>query len=111
MTVGVVANGIEYNPGYDGYMHAINTTNGVQIWQTDSKSGGLEMPQPYYPMSGVTVADGKVYTATAKTYEQQPAFRGHTLFCYDAYTGAQLWNISGEFTVSAIDDGILWKRL
>jgi hypothetical protein len=65
------------------------------------------MPQPYYPMSGATVADGKVYTATAKTYEQQPAFRGHTLFCYDAYTGAQLWNISGEFTVSAIDSGYL----
>ena len=59
LNVGTIANGVEYIGGYDGYMHAINTTNGVQIWDTPSQSGGLEMPQPYYPMSSAIVADGK----------------------------------------------------
>jgi len=87
---------MDYVPGYDGYMHAINTTTGVQMWQTFSESGGLEMPQPYYPLRYVTVADNKVFTTTAKSYEQQPLFRGHKLFCWDATTGQQLWNVSFE---------------
>ena len=65
------------------------------------------MPQPYYPMSSAVVADGKVYTTTAKSYEQQPLFRGHLLLCYDANTGAELWNISGEIPISAIAQGYL----
>jgi len=105
--VGTVAYGTEYVPGYDGYMHAINTTTGVQMWDTISRSGGLEMPQPYYPMSGCTVADGKVYSTTAKSYEVQPLYRGHRLYCFDAHTGAQLWNISGQIPISAIAQGYL----
>ena len=104
---GVVANGINYIPGYDGYLHAINVATGVQIWDSPTIAGGLEMPQPYYPCSGVTVADGKVYTTTAKAYEQQPLFRGHELLCFDANTGAELWNISGQISVGAIADGYL----
>jgi outer membrane protein assembly factor BamB len=108
MNVGTVAYGMEYIAAYDGYMHAINTTTGVQMWQTPSQSGGLEMPQPYYPMSGgAVVADHKVYTTTAKSYEQQPLFRGHKLLCYDANTGAPLWNISGQIPVTAIACGYL----
>jgi outer membrane protein assembly factor BamB len=107
LSVGTVANGVEYIGGYDGYMHAINTTNGVQIWESPSQSGGLEMPQPYYPMSSAVVADGKVYTTTLKSYEQQPLFRGHLLLCYDANTGAELWNISGQIPIAAIADGYL----
>jgi outer membrane protein assembly factor BamB len=104
---GTIAYGNLYNPGYDGFMHAINVTTGEQVWDSFSTSGGLEMPQPYYPMSGATVADGKVYTTTLKSYEQQPLFRGHRLYCYDAYTGEQLWNISGQIPVSAIAGGYL----
>jgi outer membrane protein assembly factor BamB len=105
--VGTVAYGMEYIGGYDGYMHAINTTTGVQMWESPSQSGGLEMPQPYYPLNSAVVADGKVYTYTAKGYEQQPLFRGHLLLCYDANTGAELWNISGEIPISAIAQGYL----
>jgi hypothetical protein len=65
------------------------------------------MPQPYYPLNSAVVADGKVYTYTAKGYEQQPLFRGHLLLCYDANTGAELWNISGEIPISAIAQGYL----
>jgi outer membrane protein assembly factor BamB len=107
ISAGIVANGIYYNPGYDGYMHAINTTTGAQIWDSISRTGGLEMPQPAYPMSGVTVAGGEVFTTTSKSYEVEPLYRGHCLYAYDATTGAQNWNISGQISVSAIVNGIL----
>ena len=108
MGYGVVANGTLYNAGYDGYMHAINISTGVQLWDSPTITGGLEMPQPYYPLSStIAIADNKVYATTLKSYEQQPLYRGHELLCYDANTGAELWNISGQIVVGAIADGIL----
>jgi hypothetical protein len=106
-SAGVVANGMLYDPGYDGYMHAINITNGLQQWNSFSRAGGLEMPQPYYPMSSATVAGGEVFTSTSKSYEAEPLYRGHCLYAFDATTGAQNWNISGQFSIGAIADGIL----
>jgi len=112
MTTGVVANGMLYNPGYDGWMHAINTTTGVQMWESPSAAGGLEMPQPHYPMSGCLIAGNTpsntvVFTSTKKSYEAQPVYRGHELFAFNAQTGAQIWNISGEFNFFCVDDGVL----
>jgi len=112
VSAGTVAYGMDYMPGYDGYMHAINMTTGVEMWDSVTRVSGLEMPEEAYPASGSTVAgateqSGVVYCSTSKAYEAVPLYRGHTLYCYDASTGAQLWNISGEFSVSAVDDGIL----
>jgi outer membrane protein assembly factor BamB len=110
-SVGTLANGILYVPGYDGYMHAINATTGVQVWQTISRAGGTEMPQPAYPMSSDTIAgpagDTVVYASTTKSYEAVPLYRGHCLYAYNGETGAQIWNISGEFSIYCVDDGIL----
>jgi outer membrane protein assembly factor BamB len=110
-TSGLCANGIYYNPGYDGYLHAINATTGVQIWDSISRAGGTEMPQPAYPMSGLVAAGAPgntvIYSSTAKSYEAQPLYRGHCLYAYNGATGAQIWNISGEFSIICVDDGIL----
>jgi hypothetical protein len=106
-TVGPVAYGLLYNAGYDGYMHAINITNGVQEWDSITRPGGLEMPEPAYPAMGCAVADNEVFTSTGKAYEAQPLYRGHCLYAYNAQTGAQNWNISGQFSIDAIADGIL----
>jgi outer membrane protein assembly factor BamB len=102
-----VAYGMLYAAGYDGYMHAINITTGVQVWDSITIAGGLEMPQPAYPATGATVADNEVFTTTAKAYESQPYYRGHCLYAYDATTGAQNWNISGQYSSIVIADGIL----
>jgi hypothetical protein len=111
ITTGTVANGMLYDPGYDGYMHAINTTTGVQMWSSISRDGGTEMPQPAYPMSGSLVAGAPgntvVYSSTRKSYEAQPLYRGHSLYAFNGQTGQQLWNISGEFSIYLVDDGIL----
>jgi hypothetical protein len=101
------AYGMLYEAGYDGYMHAINATTGVQQWQSITRVGGLEMPQPAYPCSECVVADNEVFTTTGKGYEAQPLYRGHCLYAYDAMTGAQNWNISGQISINVIADGIL----
>jgi putative pyrroloquinoline-quinone binding quinoprotein len=107
MSKGTLAYGNLYVNGYDGYMHCINVTTGKQTWETISQPSGLEMPEENYPLSGATVADGKVYSTTSKSYETEPLYRGHLLYCYDAYTGQQLWNVSGQIAVQAIAYGIL----
>jgi hypothetical protein len=111
---GVVAYGMLYQPGYDGYEHAINMTTGVQQWVSITRAGGLEMPEPAYPAvgsiaAGPTINMGEVFTTTTKAYETQPAYRGHCLYAYNALTGAQNWNISGEFAYQSIEvaDGIM----
>jgi len=106
---GTVAYGMLYMNGYDGYMHALNITTGVQQWVSVTSLSGLEMPEEAYPAAGAIVADGKVYCSTSKAYETIPLYRGHRLYCYDATSGAQLWNISGEFSTGnlIIADGIL----
>jgi len=107
MNAGTVANGILYNGGYDGYVHAIDTATGKEIWASHTAAGGLEMPQPYYPTSGMTIAGGVVFCSTGKAYEAEPLYRGHKLYAFDATTGAQLWNISGQISVSCVVDGKL----
>jgi hypothetical protein len=109
-STGPVAYGMLYNAGYDGYMHAINITNGVQEWSSISRAGGLEMPEPAYPFQGIAVAGNEVFATTNKAYETQPAYRGHCLYAYDAMTGAQNWNISGEYLGFTIADGILLSQ-
>jgi outer membrane protein assembly factor BamB len=106
---GTVAYGMDYIPGYDGYMHALNLTTGTEMWDTLVHAGGLEMPEEGFPVAGAIVADNMVFCSTSKAYETQPAYRGHCLYAFDAATGAQLWNISGEFSSGTIEiaDGIL----
>jgi hypothetical protein len=101
------AYGMLYEAGYDGYMHAINATTGVQQWESITRAGGLEMPEPAYPCSECVVADNEVFTTTGKGYEAEPLYRGHCLYAYNAQTGAQNWNISGQIAINVIADGIL----
>jgi outer membrane protein assembly factor BamB len=108
-SVGTVAYGMLYQNGYDGYMHALNITTGIQQWVSITRPGALEMPEPGYPAAGAIVADNTVFCTTTKAYETQPAYRGHCLYAFDSTTGAQLWNISGEYTAAQmiVADGIL----
>jgi outer membrane protein assembly factor BamB len=109
---GTVAYGMLYMNGYDGYMHAINATTGVQQWVSVTAFSGLEMPEIAYPASGAYVAgatmgSGVVFCSSSKAYETIPLYRGHSLWAYNATTGAQIWNISGEMAGVEIANGIL----
>jgi hypothetical protein len=91
------AYGMVYLPAYDGYLHALNLTNGNEVWASPAWIGGVEMPEAVTPFtSRCLIADGKVFTTTGKGYEAQPLYRGHKLYCFDAYNGQLLWNISSQ---------------
>jgi hypothetical protein len=104
-----VAYNMLYYAGFDGYMHAINITTGVQQWCSISQLGGLEMPEEAYTWAFLTVAGNEVFACTLKAYEVEPLYRGHCLYAYDATTGAQNWNISMQQTSGnyIVADGIL----
>jgi hypothetical protein len=105
---GVVAYGMLYYGGYDGYLHAFNITTGKQVWEGYSGDSGLETPYGTYPMYyGPMIANGVVYMGTGEHSPNMPYYRGEKLFAFDAYTGQQLWNITGFMHMVAIADGYL----
>jgi outer membrane protein assembly factor BamB len=105
---GVIANGIMYVGGMDGYLHAYDITNGKKLWKFSSGNAGLETPYGSWPMgSGPIVAGGVVYCGTGEHSPTNPLFRGAKLFALDAKTGQEIWRINGWFSIDAIADGYL----
>jgi len=104
---GPVAYGMLYVAGYDGYMHALDVTTGQEVWKSITRPSIFEMPTVAYPANGAYIADHTVFTSTSIAYESVPLFRGHCLYAYDALTGAQIWNVSGEYAINAVADGVL----
>ncbi len=109
------AYGLIFDNGYDG-VHAINWTNGNIEWSFQAPSAPFETPYNggmAWHSTGY-VADGKLYTFTAEHTPSQPITRGLKLYCLDAYTGKNIWNISAYSGVGgsrtfpgAIADGYL----
>jgi hypothetical protein len=61
---------------------------------------------------GAVIADGKVYQSTGEHSPSNPVPIGNRLYCIDAYTGQQIWNISDLSGASTGDpktiaDGVL----
>jgi outer membrane protein assembly factor BamB len=93
---------------YDGNLWCVDTSNGDVRWHFNSGDAGFETPYGSWPFwLGPTVADGKVYAGTSEHSPTQPHIRGCRLFCVDAYTGNEVWNISGAIGSLAVADGYL----
>ena len=95
------AYGYIFDNGYDG-VHAINWTNGHIDWSFNAPSAPFEAPYNggfAWHATGY-VADGKLYTFTAEHTPSQPITRGLKLYCINATTGANIWNISAYSGVS-----------
>ncbi len=86
-----LAYGIVYELNVDGYLYALNTTNGKVVWK-------YEGPNQYYP-GFVAVADGKVYatTGTRIAGPLTPWNARSETTCLDALTGEIIWQIPIEF--------------
>lgn len=89
------AYGLYYTADYDG-VHAINWTNGNIEWTFNAKAVPFETPynEQYAFHSSAKVADGKYYTVVSEHTPTQPLTRGAKLYCLDALTGEQLWNVT-----------------
>jgi alcohol dehydrogenase (cytochrome c) len=78
----IVVDGVMYVSGWDGYVWALDATNGRLLWQY-KHSVPLDVPLCCGNVNrGVAVANGRIYVATAN---------GH-LVALDAVTGKPIWN-------------------
>jgi hypothetical protein len=78
-------------------------------WESAVDACGLEGPYQYWPMygKGKLLADHKIYITTGEHSHTQPLFREWKLYCFDAETGAGIWNITGLMNTLSIADGYL----
>jgi hypothetical protein len=106
------AYGMFYGSGYDGTMEAWNITTGALVWST-YEGANNEVPYGQIPLNGgggqnsLAIADGKVYAENGEHSPDQPLYYGEKLWCFDAFTGKILWNMTGWDANDAIADGYL----
>ena len=98
-----------YAGGYAGIVYAYDMKTGELSWESPVDACGLEGPYQYWPMygKGKLLADGKIYITTGEHSHTQPLFREWKVYCYDAETGAGIWNITGLMSHLSIADGYL----
>jgi hypothetical protein len=108
-----IVNGILYNSGYDGMVHAYNATTGTHLWDFSSGNAGTMTPYGTWPFyNGLTiVGTGADSTLIATTGEHgngvMPLYMGEGLYVLNAVTGTQLWNVTGWFCQPAFADGMM----
>jgi outer membrane protein assembly factor BamB len=97
-----------YGFGYAG-VYSFDGNSGAINWHWKVNDTYGETPYGTWPFHGMSqlIADGKVYAANC---EHSPTmyYRGDKMYCLNAYTGDEIWNISGYYTPSAIAEGTLF---
>ncbi|MCL5878139.1 MAG: PQQ-like beta-propeller repeat protein [Candidatus Bathyarchaeota archaeon] len=102
-----VAYGKIYTAGYDGVIHAIDIKTGKTVWEFSTETT-IDTAYGHYPFyGGVTIADDKVFAATNEHTPNDPLARGYKLFCVNATTGQQIWNISSWAPGPVVANGYL----
>jgi hypothetical protein len=105
------AYGTLYAEAFDGKIHAYNITTGMHLWDFWIGDAGYETPYGTWPFygygSGITVADGKLYTGTSDHSPTVPLWRGGGLCCVNATTGDLVWKIKGWYWTPVIADGYM----
>jgi outer membrane protein assembly factor BamB len=102
-----VVQGILYNWGFDGMIHAINVTTGQALWDYSTGNAGSVTPYGTWPLyQGLTIADGKIFAQTGDHGNgAQPLYQGEGIHVMDQMTGTPIWNMTGWFMQPAIADG------
>ena len=83
------AYGMVYSMNKDGFLYALNVTNGDVVW---SYEGPSTLMFPGTP----TVADGKIYATTGQTASYIGEGGSAEFSCLDAYTGSVIWQLPVE---------------
>ena len=96
-----VAYGTLYAAGYGGILYAFDAGSGDLKWTYgnggvgNSSNSGIDTPWGYYPLMIGNIADGKLYLFTSEHSPNSPKYKGALIRCIDAFTGEELWTISG----------------
>lgn len=105
------ANGLFYMYNMAGIVYCYNITTGSLVWASSTNPAGSDSPYPNWPFGAAAgskiavIADGKIYLTTDEHSETVPVYQGWGTYCWDAYTGANLWNITGVFGTNPIVAG------
>jgi len=95
---------------YDGVV-AYDWETGKVSWFYQAKANyPLETYyEDVYPFftGTIRIADNKVYIQNSEHTATQPITRGWKMYCIDATTGEEYWNITGSMTPSAVAEGYL----
>jgi outer membrane protein assembly factor BamB len=107
-----VVNGILYNWGFDGMIHAFNVTTGQPLWDFGTGNAGSVTPYGTWPFyQGLLIADGKIFAQTGDHGNGvQPLYQGEGIYAVDAMNGTHIWNLTGWFDQPAIADGKLLSQ-
>jgi hypothetical protein len=110
------AYGLIFANQYDGVV-AYNWTDGKIVWWFQAPALPFETPYTngtgelngmvYSWFSDGIVADGKLYTYTNEHSPTAPLIRGYKMYCINATTGENIWNITGPMGPGGVIDGYL----
>jgi hypothetical protein len=81
--------------GYGGQIFGYNMTNGNKVFTYNGISAGLESPWGTVPMFTSMMADGKIFAAGGEHSPNVPLYKGEKIVAVDAYTGREVWNLTG----------------
>jgi hypothetical protein len=103
------AYGFLYDPTYAG-LRAIDWNTGKVAWVFEAPTP-YQYETPYQGQyswfSGNIIADGKVYAYNLEHSPSAPLTRGWRLFCINATSGENIWNITGSMAPGVVADGYL----
>jgi outer membrane protein assembly factor BamB len=102
---GTAAYGNLYSCGYDGILHCYDIKTGTQKWTYEATNVGGESPYGNYPISILSIADGKVFLGSSEHSPTKPLWRGSYLRAIDAVNGHEAWKIETWVDGLAIADG------
>ncbi len=103
------AYGLLFDFTYAG-IYTLDWNTGKITWHFDAPC--LPFESPWYPDmaffgTNPQIADGKLYVANGEHSPTSPLARGWKLYCVNATTGEEIWNISSRANVGGIEDGYL----
>jgi outer membrane protein assembly factor BamB len=95
-----------YVGSFDGHLRCLNGLTGQQEWEYYIGDTTETIFNTWAFYKGTAAADGKYYISTSEHTPSNPSIRGNKLFCFDAFTGDLLWNMTGAFDTN-IAEGYL----
>lgn len=98
------AYGCIYVYGMAGIIYCYNSTTGALVFTAATAPSGLDSPYPNWPFAETAasaetavIANGEIICATDEHSESLPLYTGWATYCWNATTGAPIWNITGTF--------------
>ena len=90
----MIAYGNLYTADFGGYVNCFDAKTGTLKWTWNKGSSGIETPYGIWSIINFElIADGKLYVVGGHMYSP-PLFHGAKLYCIDANSGQELWNVS-----------------